>query len=182
MPSKYRIGDHQQPHFISFATVQWVDALSRYYYKDIVIDSLKYCQEHKGLKLYAYVIMSNHVHLVASAKKEANLSDILRDFKKFTSKKLLKAIEDNFHESRRKWLMWIFKKSGEYNSNNTKYQFWQQDNRPIELSTSHMLYQRIEYIHNNPIAEGIVREQHHYIYSSAINFAGKTGLLQLDEL
>ncbi len=90
MSSKYTISDHQAPHFITFATVQWVDALSRPIYKDIIIDSLKHCQEYKGLILHAYVIMNNHVHLIASAEEGYNLSAILRDFKKHTSKKIKK--------------------------------------------------------------------------------------------
>lgn len=80
MPSKYKFGDHQRPHFITFAVVEWVDALSRPYYKDVLIESLKYCQENNGLLLHAYVIMNNHVHLIASAKLGFSLSDIMRDF------------------------------------------------------------------------------------------------------
>ncbi len=88
MSSKYNISDHQSPHFISFAVVQWIDALSRPDYKEVILDSLRFCQKEKGLVLNAWVIMSNHVHLICSAKEEMNLSDILRDFKKFTSKKM----------------------------------------------------------------------------------------------
>ena len=86
MPSKYRIHDSQKIYFITFAVVEWVDALSRPYYKDMLIESLKYCQENKGFIIYAYVIMNNHVHLIASADEGYNLSDILRDMKKFSSK------------------------------------------------------------------------------------------------
>ena len=77
MPSKYKINDHGAPHFITFAVVEWVDALSRPAYKDIVMESLKFCSESKGLLLYAYVIMNNHVHLIAAAQEGYNLPDIL---------------------------------------------------------------------------------------------------------
>ncbi len=146
MPSKYKITDHQTLHFITFATVQWVDALSRPLYKHVILDSLRYSQKEKGLIIYAFVIMSNHIHLIASAQEEKNLSDILRDLKKYTSKQLLKEIAENPRESRRSWMMWIFKAAGNYNSNNTVYQFWQQDNRPIQLSTNEMMDQRLDYI------------------------------------
>jgi len=99
MSSKYRIHNSQEIYFITFAVVEWVDALSRPYYKDLLIESLKYCQDNKGLILYAYVIMNNHVHLIASADEGYNLSDILRDMKKFSSKKLVKAIEENIQEA-----------------------------------------------------------------------------------
>ena len=73
MPSKYTISDHQAPHFITFATVQWVDALSRPSYKDIIVESLRYCQNEKGLILYAWCVMSNHIHLIVAAQEGCNL-------------------------------------------------------------------------------------------------------------
>jgi putative transposase len=179
MPSKYRIHDSQKIYFITFAVVEWVDALSRPYYKDMLLESLKYCQENKGFIIYAYVIMNNHVHLIASADEGYNLSDILRDMKKFSSKKLLKAIEENGQESRKRWMLWLFRSNGERNSNNVKYQFWQQDNHPVCLETNVMIDQRLNYLHNNPVAEGIVEEPEHYVYSSARDYAGIKGLLDV---
>jgi len=179
MSSKYRIHNSQEIYFITFAVVEWVDALSRPYYKDLLIESLKYCQDNKGLILYAYVIMNNHVHLIASADEGYNLSDILRDMKKFSSKKLVKAIEENIQESRKRWMLWIFRSNGERNSNNEKIQFWQQDNHPICLDTNEMIDQRLNYLHNNPVAEGIVEEPEHYVYSSARDYAGIKGMLDI---
>ena len=69
--------------------------------------------------------MSNHVHLMA-ASKENNLGDILRDFKKFTSKQIIAAIQNNEQESRKEWMLSIFKQEGEKNSRNSEYQFWRQ--------------------------------------------------------
>lgn len=103
----YKIRDQQAIHFITFAVVEWVDVFTRKAYRDILIDSLRHCQEQKGLVLYAWCIMSNHVHLLASAK-ENNLSDLLRDFKKFTSKQILAAIQSNETESRKDWMLRIF--------------------------------------------------------------------------
>jgi len=179
MSSKYRIHNSQEIYFITFAVVEWVDALSRRYYKDILIESLKYCQENKGFIIYAYVIMNNHVHLIASADEGFNLSDILRDLKKFTSKKLIAEIKENIQESRKRWMLWIFRSNGERNSNNEVYQFWQQDNRPICLDTNEKIDQRLNYLHNNPVAEGIVEEPEHYIYSSARDYAEIKGLLDI---
>ena len=179
MPSKYKIYDHQDIYFITFSVVEWVDALSRPYYKNILVDSLRYCQQHKGLIIYAYVIMNNHVHLIASAAKEYNLSDILRDRKKFTSKKIIAAIKDNVQESRKRWMLWIFRSNGQRNSNNEIYQFWQQDNHPICLDSEYLIDQRLNYLHNHPVAESIVEEAEHYIYSSARDYAGIKGLLEV---
>jgi dipeptidase len=92
--------------------------------------------------------------LIAAAREGFNLSDIWRDFKKFTSKKLFSSIEDNPQESRRSWMLWLFNPAGKDNSNNTNFQVWQQDNRPIALSNNEMVRQRLAYLHNNPVVEG----------------------------
>ena len=99
-------------HFITFAVVEWIDVFTRQAYRDIVLDSIKHCQENRGLFLYSWCIMSNHLHLIMSAKNK-DLSDVLRDFKKFTSKKIIAAIANNRQESRREWMLEIFRKEGE---------------------------------------------------------------------
>jgi putative transposase len=94
----YKIRNKEEIHFITFVPIaigiEWVDMFTRKQYRDIVVDSLRHCQKEKGLILYAWCVMSNHVHLMAAAK-ENNLSDILRDFKKFTSKQIITAIQNN---------------------------------------------------------------------------------------
>ena len=180
MASKYKIIDHQAIHFITFATVQWIDLLTRSVYKDVIIDSLDFCIKNKGLKLYAYVIMTNHIHLIAAAEENYNLSDIIGDFKKFTSKSLMKTIQENHQESRKNWMIWLFKSAGRKNSNNKNFQIWQQDNRPIQLSTTEMIEQRLLYLHDNPVKERIVDAAEHYIYSSAIDYADGNGLLKVE--
>jgi len=122
----YKIRDEGGIYFITFATVQWVDVFTRRIYADIVLDSLSYYCKNKGLKLFTWCIMSNHLHLIVQAE-HGKLSDIVRDFKKFTSKAIIKAIEVNKEESRRNWMLWIFKKAGESNNRNEYYQFWQQE-------------------------------------------------------
>src|SRR5215210_1087520 len=126
----YKIRDQYAVHFITFAVVQWIDVFTRRTYSDIVMESLRYCINNKGLKLHAWCVMSNHIHLIMSAA-DGNLSNILRDFKKFTSKEIITAIESNKQESRRNLMLSIFRKAGEKNSRNKEYQFWQQDNRAI---------------------------------------------------
>jgi REP element-mobilizing transposase RayT len=124
--------------------------------------------------------MSNHLHLIASAK-ESNLSDILRDFKKFTSKQIIKAILDNEHESRKEWMLSIFKQAGEENSRNSEYQFWRQDNQPKELYSSSFVFQKLSYIHNNPVEAGIVDKPEEYLHSSARDYklTKRCGLLDV---
>ena len=95
MATRYRFGESQIPHFITCTVVNWIDVFSREQYKEIIIESLKYCIDAKGLEFHAWVIMSNHLHLIVSAKDEEKLADIIRDFKKYTSKQIIKAIDDN---------------------------------------------------------------------------------------
>lgn len=179
----YKIRDKEGVHFVTFAVVEWIDVFTRKDYKDILLDSIRYCQKEKGLILHSWCLMSNHVHLVISAK-EHNTSDILRDFKKYTSKQLIKAIQEHPAESRREWMLEIFKKAGEANSRNTSWQFWRQDNQPKELYSEKFTSQKLDYIHNNPVEAGIVEKAEEYLYSSAKDYYnGKNcGLLKLELL
>jgi REP element-mobilizing transposase RayT len=98
------ITDKNAIYFITATVVNWIDIFSRPIYKYIIIDSLKHCQKEKGLEIYAWVIMTNHIHLIVSAKPNFNLSNILRDFKKFTSKAIIESIQLE-NESRRDWML-----------------------------------------------------------------------------
>jgi len=177
----YQIRDQFAVHFLTFAVVEWIDVFTRSFYADIVVESLKFCHEKKGLNIHAWCIMSNHVHLIVSTKEPVTLSDVLRDFKKYTSSQILKAIEENEKESRRNWMLWIFKKAGERNKRNEKYQFWVQENHPVECSTTAILESKLKYLHENPLRASIVRNVWDYVYSSAIDyFTDGNGLLPID--
>jgi putative transposase len=115
MSRGYKFQNPEGLYFVSFAVVGWVDVFTRVIYKDIVVNSLKYCQAEKGLNLYAWVIMTNHIHLIAEAREGYLMQNIIRDLKRHTSKQLLKAIIENQEESRKEWMLAIFKKAGEYN-------------------------------------------------------------------
>jgi putative transposase len=177
MSRAYKFHEKDGLYFITFATIGWIDVFTRRVYKDILLDSIKYCQLHKGFVVYAWCIMSNHVHLIARAENE-NLPDILRDLKKFTSVKLFEAI-GHPTESRKPWIQAIFKKSGEYNNNNRNFQVWRQDNHPILIYSNEVIDEKLNYIHNNPVEAGWVDEPEHYLYSSARDYAGIKGLLDI---
>lgn len=176
----YKIRNQEAMHFLTFTVVEWVDVFTRKLYRDIILDSFRHCQLERGLLLHCWCIMSNHLHGIASAKNK-DLSDIIRDFKKFTSKEIIKAIENNAKESRKKWMLDIFRAEGAKNSRNKDFQFWRQDNRPEELYSSSFIFQKIHYIHNNPVAAGIVEKPEEYLYSSARDYilGKKCGLLDV---
>ena len=167
---------------MSFAVVGWVDVFTRKEYRDIFIESLEYCQKNKGLRLFGWCLMSNHFHMICCADDGYEMSGILRDLKKFTSKEILKAIEKNPQESRKEWMLATFKNAGEHNGNNKKYQFWRQDNMPVELFSPVAMDRKLDYIHNNPVEAGIVERPEEYIYSSAKFYSGEKGLLDIEKL
>ncbi len=170
MSTKYKFKNSEGCYFISFATVEWVDVFTRKEYKNIIVENLKYCQNEKGLEIFAWCIMTNHVHLIARAKTGFLLQDIIRDFKKHTSKLMIKTISNNVHESRREWMLDIFNQAGKANSGNKDYQFWRQDNHPLEVWSEEVIHQKLIYVHNNPVTEFYVDNAEAYVYSSARDY------------
>lgn len=178
MSVKYKIRDQQSLYFVSFATVYWLDIFIRNEYKEVLLDSLRYCQKEKGLEVYAWCIMTSHIHLIIGTI-DKKMEDILRDFKSHTSRTLRKTISENPQESRKEWMLWMMKRAGEKNSNNKDFQFWQQDNHPIELWDNYMVEQKLNYLHQNPVVSGFVFNAEDYLYSSARDYCGEKGLLDI---
>ncbi|MFN3760914.1 MAG: REP-associated tyrosine transposase [Algoriphagus aquaeductus] len=172
MAYHYSIKDQGAVHFVTFTVRRWVDVFTRSAYCDILIESLKYCQDRKGLEIFAWVIMSNHAHLILRAKDE-NLSDNLRDLKKFTSKKIFNAICENPKESRKQWLKMLL-------SYEDKIWFWEEGYHGEEIFTQEFFDQKVNYIHSNPVRANIVEKEEEYLYSSAADFYGvRKGYLDL---
>jgi len=164
---------------VSFATIYWIDIFTRDSYFFVMVESLDFCRKNKGMEIYAWCIMPSHIHLVFRAK-ENNPGDLLRDLKTFTSKKIQKMISENPQESRKEWILWMIKQAGSKNSNVKGGQFWQQHNKPIELWSPAVIDQKVDYIHNNPVEAGFVLEPHYWKYSSAIDYSGGRGILEID--
>lgn len=178
----YRIYNQQQAHFITFAVVDWIDVFVRPIYKNVFVESLKYCKENKGLRIHGWCLMTNHVHLIISAEKGGSLSAILRDLKRHTAKTILEDLQQTKKESRRRWMLWMFKQAGKRNRNNEIFQFWQHDNRPMEIQTNWFYTQKMEYLHYNPVKEGFCYRAIDYPYSSARWYKEKKGLIEIDEI
>lgn len=178
MSRKYKFRDQDKAYFVSFATVNWIDVFTRRIYKDILVDSINYCIKEKGLVVYGWCIMSNHVHMIIATDDE-ELQNIMRDLKSYSAKKILKTINENPQESRKEWILWMFERAGRKNSNNTKYQFWQQYNHPLILNNSVIFEQKLNYIHNNPVEAGFVEYPEQYLYSSARDYSEEKGLVNI---
>ena len=179
MSDGYKIRDQTLPHFVTATVVDWIDVFTRKSYRDLVVECLNYCIREKALILYGYVIMSNHLHMVVQSGN-GELSDLLRDFKKFTAAKIIEKIKSE-PESRREWILERFKLATESHSRNKNYQFWQYGNHPEEIYSNKFMWSKLDYIHLNPIRAGIVEKASQYIYSSASNYVYDTGLLQIEK-
>ena len=157
MSVKYKIRDQQGLHFFTCTICGWVDLFSRTVFREIILDSWRYCQEHKGLQIWGYVFMTNHIHFIANAKSPHKLEDILRDFKAHTAKKILELLHDGkTQESRREWLLYLFQYFGK-RLKNARHQVWIHDNHPIELYSEAVVIQKLRYIHNNPVEANWVK-------------------------
>jgi REP element-mobilizing transposase RayT len=167
MSTKYKATTTDEAYFITITTVGWIDIFTRLN----IINSLKHCQENKGLEIYAYCLMHSHLHLLCKATNGYILSDVMRDFKKHTSKQIIKTILDE-PESRREWLFDFFEKACEHLKRNQKYKLWQDGYHAEIVETNWFIMQKVNYIHNNPVKDKIVLLPEDYYFSSARNYAG----------
>ncbi len=173
MPFAYRIYDQQEIYFVTFTVRQWVDVFTRSQYIEILLENLRYCQQNKGLKIYSWVVMSNHCHLMVRTEGH-NLSDVIRDFKKFTAKAIVNAIEENTKESRKRWLLWLLKKE-------EQVVFWKEGYHGVEISDQKMFDSKLTYIHLNPVRAGFVEKEEEYLWSSCADLYGvRKGPLELE--
>jgi putative transposase len=181
MSDKYSIKNKEGSYFLTLTVVAWIDLFTRPSLKDIVVSSLNYCTSEKGLIIYAWCLMPSHLHLIAGAKDGYDLAGIIRDFKKHTNKVIVSEVKEGT-ESRREWLLDMFYNAGKDLKRITNYKVWQDGNKAKELMTGAMAIQKLEYVHNNPVESGIVNEASHYIYSSALAYERKPGLIDIEYL
>ncbi len=177
MSHAFQIHKQDAAYFLTLTAVEWADAFIRREHKQIICDSLNYCVDHKGLEIFAYVIMSSHMHIIARAKN-GNLSDIIRDFKKFTSTMLVKDLR-SVTESRREWMLDLFKAGGKKQKKKSAMQVWQYNNHAMEVFSPKFTLSKILYIHNNPVEAGIVGRAEDYLFSSAQDYSGQQGPVKI---
>jgi len=111
----YRIEKQDAVYFLTFTVTDWIDVFTRMNYRSIIAESLEYCRKNKGLKLYAWCLMTNHIHLVCCIETPFRMTDFLRDYKKYTAKKVLDDIQ-HLPESRRDWMLYRFEFAGKFTS------------------------------------------------------------------
>jgi REP element-mobilizing transposase RayT len=173
----YKIEEQDELYYVTFQIVRWVDIFTRQVYRDIVVENLRFCQQNKGLEIYAFVVMSNHIHLLVRSGS-GRLSETIREFKSYTAKKILEAINIEA-ESRREWILNLFEFSAKQHKRNEKYQVWTHENHAEIVYSNAFMDEKINYIHENPVRSAIVDRAENYCYSSARNYAGLQGVLDV---
>lgn len=194
MSDKYKIYDNEKAYFVTLTTIGWIDVFIRSNHKLKIVESLKYCQLNKGLTIFGWCLMPSHMHMIARADGNYTLFEILRDFKKFTAKTIISQIE-NEPESRRECLpddkagiLCIFSERAKRLKRVKNYKFWQdaclparQGNQAKIIFSNEFFYEKLEYIHNNPVHDLIIEKPEDYLFSSARNYAGLDALLEIVE-
>ncbi|NOT37405.1 MAG: transposase [Saprospiraceae bacterium] len=177
MSDAYKIANQSNCYYLTFQIVDWVDIFTREIYRKIILDSFSYCRKNKGLNIWSYVIMSNHVHCILSSSKN-NLSDIIRDFKSYTAKEVIKAMEKG--ESRKNWILKRFEFKARSNVRDSNFQIWTNDNHAIEIDSTFLFNQKMSYIHLNPVRAGLVENAEDWLCSSQRNYSGLKALIEID--
>ena len=180
MPTGYQITEQSKLHFLTFQVVYWIDVFSRKIYRDLFMESLKYCRQHKSFEVYGYVVMTNHIHLLVRSAA-GDLSGTIRDLKKFTSKSIVEAMSDD-RESRREWMLRLLAHAAKRQNKEGKYQFWTHENHAELIYSNSFIEQKLAYIHENPVRAGFVTKPEDYLYSSARNYAELDALIEIDKI
>jgi putative transposase len=170
--SRYKIFEGNQPHFLTCTVVNWLPLFSNPEVVEIIKDSLNFLQKHDRLQIFALVIMENHLHLIASS---SNLTKEIGDFKSYTARRIIDFLEERHATDILDQLAWhktAHKKDREY-------QFWQEGSHPEAILGHEMMGQKINYIHLNPVRRGYVDEAREWRYSSARNYEGEKGYIDV---
>ena len=173
--SRYKIYKPTYPHFVTFTILHWIPIFTNTKSVSIIIDSLKYLQKSDNLKIYAYVILENHMHLIISSD---DLSKTIKKFKSFTAKEILKLLKKENVKTILEQLA-FYKKA---HKTHTKYQVWQEGFQPKLIANEKMMIEKIKYIHENPVKRGYIDEPKHWRYSSARDYEDIDGLIEIEKI
>jgi REP element-mobilizing transposase RayT len=170
--TRYKIHDNAYPHFLTCTVVEWLPVFTRQESAQIILDSWNYLQQEGRITLFAYVILENHLHFIAASK---DLSKEVGDFKSYTARRLIDILDSAGAKTLLDQL--AFRKPK--HKADREYQFWQEGSHPEQISNADIMRQKIEYIHYNPVKRGYVDDPTHWRYSSARNYAGLPGLIEV---
>jgi len=167
-------------YFLTLNVVDKIDVFVRPVYKGVIVDALNHFIETQGVVVYAWCLMSSHLHLLIRIKEGYGPAYFERDFKKFTTPEIIKAIEMEM-DPRRNWMIQRFEDFSKSLKRIEKFNVWQNCSSPLRIDSSQpgLLYDHIDHIHENPLRERIVESPESYLFSSARDYAGMKGLVKV---
>lgn len=175
MSEKYKATDPELPYFVTFSIIEWMPLFRSAKYADIIVNSIKYCIDNKGLELFAYCIMPTHLHMIIRAV-EKGPGSVMRDLKKFTSCEIIGILEN---DNENFYMIEVFKKAATNIRRNKYLKIWQDGYHPIMIYSNKFFFQKLNYIHMNLVKDGIVELPEDYYYSSARNYAELSAPLEI---
>jgi len=170
--TRYKVHQAGHPYFITSTINSWLPVFTRQEAADVIYDSWRYLQREREFNLFAYVILENHLHMIVSAPQ---LPAVMQSFKSYTARKIIDLLEQR-HASA---LLRQLRATKLRHKTQSEYQVWQEGGKPKEIQNDEMMWQKIEYIHNNPVVRGYVDDALHWRWSSARNYAGQEGLIEV---
>lgn len=173
--SRYKIYEPTHPHFVTCTILNWIPIFTRKESTDIIFESIKYLQQNENLKIHAYVILENHLHMIVSSD---DLSVSMQHFKRHTAREIIKILEEGNVTTILDQLK-FYKRA---HKTKTKYQVWQEGFQPKLVQSEKMMIETVKYIHQNPVKRGYVDEAVHWRYSSARDYEGVDGIIEIDKL
>ena len=175
MSEQYKAFDAEAPYFITFTLVDWIPLLTKPEFASILIDSLKFCVQNKGLLIFGYCLMPSHAHLIVKSELFP-LGSVIRDVKKFTTTQISNRTEsdEKYHEYFK-----VFQNNATNIKRNKYVKVWQDGYHPEIILSNKFFFQKLNYIHTNPVVAGLVALPEDYYYSSARNYAGLASPLEI---
>ena len=180
MSKKYKFNDPEGYNFITNTVIHWIDIFTRVEYCSTVVNCMNHSIQNNGLCVHAWVIMPSHFHAIVSTTN-LPLEKCMQGIKSYSSRQIIKEI-NQINESRSEWLLNAFHKAAVKNKRGSNYIVWQDGSHPLELTSNREIEQRIDYIHQNPVVAGYVEEPEHWVYSSARDYSGFKGLIEIELL
>ena len=170
--SRYRFGEDQYPYFMTNTVVAWLPVFSQPEFANVIIDSWQFVQDQREIQILSFVIMENHIHWIAVGPQ---ISKRVGEFKSFTATTILRQLESKGYRTLLQELQ-FFKARYKLDQ---QHQLWQDGSHPQQIDSDNMMWQKIEYIHNNPLRRGYVDDPGHWRYSSARIYAGQEGVMPI---
>jgi putative transposase len=170
--SRYRFTQPNHPHFLTATINNWLPLFTRPEAVEIVLDAWRFLRREASFELFGYVVLENHLHFIA---RSPDLGRDLQRFKSYTARQLITLLEER-QATRLLELLALFKRRHKQQSH---YQVWEEGSHPQVVDNEAVMRQKLEYIHLNPVKRGYVDLPEHWRYSSARNYAGQQGLIEV---